>query len=135
MNLIKNNPITIEDIKIGETIYGPDVGNIKGKTTRATPNSVIEDNIEIPEELKEKQRYITLCIDKMFVNRLAFFTTISQNIMYRTAEAMRSQNKEEYLRLLRNIIRIYEQAGFQIPRIHADNKFKSMADALKMTYQ
>jgi hypothetical protein len=29
---------------------------------------------------------------------------------------------------------MYEQAGFKVTRIQADNKFKSMADTLKMTH-
>ena len=31
MNMIKNNPITNEDVDLAENFFGPDVGTIKGK--------------------------------------------------------------------------------------------------------
>ena len=34
MNLIKNNPITNDDVKIASNVFGPDVSTIKSKTTR-----------------------------------------------------------------------------------------------------
>jgi hypothetical protein len=32
-NMVKNIPITIDDINIAEKVFGPDVGALKGKTT------------------------------------------------------------------------------------------------------
>eukprot|EP00978_Attheya_sp_CCMP212_P042095 scaffold250959_cov49-Attheya_sp.AAC.1 len=37
-NLLPNCPVTREDIKIAEAIFGPDVGSLKGKTVRRTPD-------------------------------------------------------------------------------------------------
>ena len=34
MNLVKDNEITLNDIDIAENAHGPDIGSIKGKTTR-----------------------------------------------------------------------------------------------------
>ena len=34
MNLVKDNEITLKDIDIAEKADGPDIGSIKGKTTR-----------------------------------------------------------------------------------------------------
>jgi hypothetical protein len=36
MNLIKNNVVTMDDVNLAEKAYGPDVGGIKGKTTRSS---------------------------------------------------------------------------------------------------
>jgi hypothetical protein len=72
MNTIKNNPVTLEDVKISEMIFGSDIGRIKVNTTRIKPIPVVSDYIEIPQELIEKQQDITLCIDTMFINEIVF---------------------------------------------------------------
>ena len=81
MNMINNNPVTTDDIKIAEKIFGPDVGTLKGKTTCRKPLPVVNDYIEIPKELIQAQRKVTLCMDGMKVNGQSFLTTISRKIM------------------------------------------------------
>jgi len=82
MNTIKNNPVTVDDINIAEKVYGPDIGSLKGKTTRRKPKPVVKDYVEIPRELKETHQDVELAIDTMFVSKIPFLTTISKNIMY-----------------------------------------------------
>ena len=36
-NIIKDCPVTEKDVNIAEKIFGPDVGMLKGKTTRCKP--------------------------------------------------------------------------------------------------
>jgi len=55
MNMITNNPITTKDIDLAERIIGPDIGTIKGKTTRRKPIPVVDDMIDIPYELVQLQ--------------------------------------------------------------------------------
>jgi hypothetical protein len=40
-NTIKNIPITVDDINIAEKVFGPDIGALKGKTTRQKPALVV----------------------------------------------------------------------------------------------
>jgi hypothetical protein len=82
INLIANNPVTNEDIDIAEEIFGPDIGSLKGKTTRKKPTLVINDYVNIPQKLMLKQQNIVLCIDGIKVNGLMFLTTISKNLCY-----------------------------------------------------
>jgi hypothetical protein len=68
INIIANNPVTIEDIEIAKQIFGSDIGSLKGKTTRQKPIPVVDNYIAIPEELYAKQQDIVLCIDGIKVN-------------------------------------------------------------------
>ena len=52
-NMIKNCPVAVEDVKLAEKIFGPDVSYIKGKTTQSKPKIVKNNQIEIPPEMKE----------------------------------------------------------------------------------
>ena len=81
MNTTHNNPVTTDDIKIAEKIFGPDVGTLRGKTTCRKLLPVLNDYIKIPKELIKAQREVNLCMDGMKVNRQSFLTTISRNIM------------------------------------------------------
>jgi hypothetical protein len=74
MNVIKNCPVTVEDIHIAEKICGPDVSSLKGKSTRRKPKPVRKDLIKIPEELIMKHHDIQLCIDTMYVNECGMLT-------------------------------------------------------------
>ena len=83
-NMIKNNPVTMEDIKIAESIFGKDVGLLKGKTTKQKAAPVVEDYIEIPKALMRCQRKVGLCADVMKINEMHFPATVSKNVKYRT---------------------------------------------------
>eukprot|EP00978_Attheya_sp_CCMP212_P028787 scaffold100331_cov51-Attheya_sp.AAC.9 len=85
MNIVKDNSITIEGIKLAEKIFGPDEATLKGKTTRRKPLVVIEDTITIPRELGQAQQHVTMAMDGMRVNSLKFLATISKNLFDRTA--------------------------------------------------
>jgi hypothetical protein len=45
MNCIRDNPVTTEDIEIAETIFGPDIGVLKGKSTHHRPTPVVADYV------------------------------------------------------------------------------------------
>jgi hypothetical protein len=67
MNLIKNNVVTTDDINLATKAYGPDVGGIKGKTTRNKPTPVTSNIVEIPDELLEVQQDFTVSMDGLTV--------------------------------------------------------------------
>jgi hypothetical protein len=53
-NIIKNCPVTANDVNIAEKIFGGDIGTLKGKSTRNRPTPVKDDLVEIPPELLER---------------------------------------------------------------------------------
>ena len=56
MNAIQNCPVTVEDVKIAERIFRPDMLSLKGKLTRRKPKPVRKDVVEIPAEITEKHQ-------------------------------------------------------------------------------
>ena len=135
MNTINNNPVTTDDIKIAEKLFGPDIGTLKGKTTRRKPLPVVNDYIEIPKELIQAQREVTLCMDGMKVNGQSFLTTISRNIMYRTAQWVKNQTAEVYRDALIQVFRVYNTGGFKITTIHCDNEFRPLMEQISNEFQ
>jgi hypothetical protein len=130
MNAIKNLPVTIDDVNLAEKIFGPDIGALKGKTTRHKPCPVVSDYIEIPSELIDNHHNVTLCIDTIKINGLSFLTTISRNIMYRTVEWVENKTPKSYRSALSNVFRIYNRAGFKIQTIQCDNEYQPLMSTL-----
>ena len=78
--MIKNCSITAEDVNISELSFGPDMGALKVKTTRQTPKPVQYDTIEIPPEIRDIHKDITLCFDIIYVNGMHFMNSINATI-------------------------------------------------------
>ena len=93
---------------MAESIFGPDIGTVKGKTTRRKPIPVVDDMIEIPSELVPVQEDVTLTLDGITVNSLTFLTTISKHLFYCTTHYMPSTMAESYHAAIEDIISVYE---------------------------
>ena len=61
-NIFKNCPVTVADVDVAERIFGPDLGTLKGKSTRRAPLPVVDDNVAIPPEILEEHKDLVLCI-------------------------------------------------------------------------
>jgi hypothetical protein len=117
MNLITNNPIMQEDIAITEQVFGPDIGSLKGNTTRKTSFPVVNAYIKIPKELFTKRNKIILCIHRIKVNGLTFLTTISKNIHYQIAQFIEKKTVYNYTEAIKNFLQVYNKARFHVMEI------------------
>jgi hypothetical protein len=79
-NLLKDSPVTAQDVDVALKIWGPSVALLKGKTVRRKPPLVLEDIVEVPKELWQLHKRVTLTIDIFFVNSAPYFATLSQRI-------------------------------------------------------
>ena len=70
--MLQNCPVTIQDIKNSEVIFGPPVASLKGKTTRQAPDTVTSNYFEVTRYIYNKHKNVTLCADIFFVQRIPF---------------------------------------------------------------
>jgi hypothetical protein len=137
---ILNNPITTEDYKRAEAIYGTDLGVIKGKTTKKKPERV---PIEVTQAIYEKQNII-LAVDIMQVTGLNFLVTVSRSIKFITVMHLVNRKKKTIVEAMRQAITIYKGRGHAVTAcefaetedrpIHtilADNEFAAIRDEME----
>jgi hypothetical protein len=68
LNLLKDCPVTNDDIKTAHAIFGPDLASIRGKTVWCKPTRVVTDYVAIPQALIGVHSHVTVAADIMFVN-------------------------------------------------------------------
>ena len=112
MNLIISNPVTSEVVQWDTKIYGPDIGQLKAQKTRRRQNPVVNTSIDIPHELIEVQKYVTIAMDGLEINGLKFLSTISLHIYFRTMHYMPNTTAGHYQRALNDLNSVYKIGGF-----------------------
>ena len=65
MNWIKNSGVTCEDVDLAESVLGPDIALIKGKTIRKNISKLLHDDIYISRALIMNNKNVNLSIDTM----------------------------------------------------------------------
>jgi hypothetical protein len=87
-----NTNITFQDYRNAIQIYGKDLGDIKGKTTRkkSSQMQIIAFDKPLPKNL-------ILSVDIMFLTGLTFLTTVSQNVTFITATLLENRKRQTIL--------------------------------------
>jgi hypothetical protein len=128
---LPNCPIHREDILAAEDIFGPEVGSLKGKTTRMKAPKVEEDRYDgVPAPILSRYHDVTLCVDIMFVNKIPFVVTMSKHIRFITVEAIANRKVPAIWKAIKDVIKIYQQKGFQIKWALMDNEFEPLRGEL-----
>ena len=73
---LKNCPLMMEDAKSAEHIFGPETGCLTGKTVKKTGIAVRTNLTNLPFEILERYRSVTLSGNIMWIMGLGFFYTI-----------------------------------------------------------
>ena len=68
------------------SIFGPDLVGVQGKKVITKPYLVEMEVVQIPRDFYKLNKFVTLTEDVMFINCVAFMTTLSRNTRLFTAE-------------------------------------------------
>ena len=130
--MIKDCPVTVNDVKRYYQIYGNSEGAVKGKTVRRRPEEVTTEHlVDIPKSVMKQHKEITLCADLFFIDGFPYLTTISKGIMFSTVEMMENRKFNTLLDGLLGVISFYKVKGFKVNYVFTDNEFKPMREALQ----
>ena len=127
-HLIPNSPFTSHDVRRAEQIYGPDLGNLKGKTTRRNPPAVDQIMQQCPDTIIEQYGNVMLSADVMHVNGIPFFVTQSRHIHFGTVDVLPSLQANDIGAVLRHVVNIYARGGFQVTTALMDGAFAGLHD-------
>ena len=128
--LIANCPVTVQDVHNANRIFGPDLANLRGKTTRTKPDHVRVDYVEIPRDIIDMHKYVTLVADVMFVNGLPFLVSSSRGISLVTIEYLPSRTAKRLAITLERVLKVYARGGFAVQTMMMDMEFEKLVDLL-----
>ena len=127
--LIPNCPVTREDIKVAEDIFGPNLAILQGKTVRKSEEHVQTKIEPVPPEILDRYQEVTIAGDVMFVSGVAFLMTISRFIRFGTANMLKNMlmgPKNPIMKCMRELKALYQQRGFNITVAIMDLQFEPL---------
>ena len=90
---------------------GPELGGLKGKTTRQSSSWIHMENHSIP---------------LMKVSGISFLMTISKHIKFGSVGKLDNMNNSNIIKHFKAVIGAYVTRGFRVTIILANNQFESM---------
>jgi hypothetical protein len=129
---IKNCPVKPKHITNDCSIFGLSIAGVRGKTVRRKPEQLEAYPGCIPDDFHRLYRFVVITADVMFVNGIAFLTTLSQKLRLSTVEQLPSRTATQLSNSLTKIVRLYACTGFIVCIIMMDQEFDKVEDACKM---
>ena len=123
-------PINRADIAAADDIFGPNLGSLKGKTVRKANPHVITSTGGLPPDIMKLHKDVTLAIDIMFVNKIAFIMTIWRSIKFITCQHIGNKREATLAAALLPVIQLYSSRGFSVTHLLADGEFECIRGKL-----
>jgi hypothetical protein len=105
-NSIKNCPVKPDHITNAHSIFGPSIAGVRGRTTRQKPERVEAAVGCILDDFHCLHKFVVLTADMMFVNGMAFLTTLSRKLQLATVEQLPSHTATQLSNSLIKIVKI-----------------------------
>ena len=127
MSLIRNNPLTVGDVRRSHATHGPPLPPIQGRTRyQESPRVKEVDIVQIPKELFNDLRDVILGVDFYYVNGVAMFHSMSRKIGCRTVSFPMSRSATSIVEEMKKTFKTYNARGFRIAGVHADKEFEKV---------
>ena len=130
--MIPDCPITTENIKHADTLFGLDLATIRGKTVWRKPTHVVTDHVDINRALIDINKQVTLAVNVMFVNSVPLLVSVSHTINLIAIENAPKCTATKLGDLIRQIIWVYARVGFTVQTALLDNEFERLKDHVPM---
>ena len=127
-----NCPITKEDVRAADDIFGPNLGSLKGKTVWCPNKHAQAGTSEVPQSILKLHRDVVVSLDIMFVNKLPFLVTSSRNIHFSTVESLPNRQVGTVATCFKKVIRLYHHHGFHITSITCNPEFEALQPSFPM---
>ena len=119
-------------VKIADQIFGPNKHYLYGKSVQLTNKMPSKEKIiEVPEEVLEFYKHVTVGIDILHVNGIPFILAISKHLNFIQCSGLSSQTDQHFLSQITKFDRVYQVRGFKIKQIYADRRFVSLKSELE----
>jgi hypothetical protein len=125
-NMITNCPVTVSAAENANTIFGPDLAGVRGRTVRRPPDAVRTDYVQLPRVILERYRMVVLTADVMFVNKVPFLVSQLRGLNLLTAEFLPTRTAKSLAARFDQIRQLYALGGFTVGTILMDNEFEKL---------
>ena len=129
---LDNCSIVASDVTNARSIFGPNRPRLRGKTVRQRPERVETEYLGIPRDFYRLHHFVTLTADVMFVNDLAFFTTLGRDIRFGTAEHVPSRTAKQLAKSLMKIVKLYALGGLVVRTVLMDGEFEKIKPEVEL---
>jgi len=129
-NQLVNCPVSRPDMVAADDLFGPNLGSLRGKTVRRNAAITTTNEAMIPSMIKDQCQVVTMGIDIMFVNKIAFLVTMSESIEFGTVEHIENRQHETILEAVCTVKRLCSMRGFDLCFCKADSEFDSLREEL-----
>ena len=93
---------------------------------RRNPPIIDSPVTTIPAGILKCYQKVTLCVDIMYVNRVAMLVSISRNIKFATIKAIPNNKSTMLMAGIKGILQIYQRHGFSVEVALMDGEFSHL---------